>query len=176
MSGVYGVSERVVHLLAGYLTALSTRGAPTYPSVRQLAIAAADALDLGVRTIERALKDDRLTDLLAHLVGPVGAPAAPTDANPQVAALAQAPVPGDRTTLLLGTLRLSSPRADPRFYKRLKPNEFAGQCTEITCSRWVDPFEGSYLCPYPDGSQVPLLCSEHALIADVELALSAVST
>jgi hypothetical protein len=164
-----GVSDRVIHLVCGYLTALLTRGAPIAPSARQLAHAVGKALDLGVRTVQRAFRDDRVADLVAQLVGPVGTPAVPVPGNPQVTGLPPHPDDDGDTDLLLGDSRLSSAAPGSRFHKRQQPNEHPGYC--VDCGRWVESEQGAISIPYPQDSRVIVRCSEHAVLRAMALTL-----
>jgi hypothetical protein len=181
------VSERVLGAVEGYLTALLTRGAPPrvppFGSQRELAKECATALTLGLRTVQRAFRHDRIAVLVAQLVAQVahgGTPRVSPAANPQVTALPPHPDDAAPTTLLLGALRhcfSPQPGENPsRYYSRLEPNRHAAYCVVRDCGCWVEPGEGSFLLPYPRGSTVRVLCAEHALLAEVDIVLSNVKT
>lgn len=177
------MSDRVLGAVSGYLTALLTRGAPPMKSERQLAMQCATALDLGLRTVQRAFKHENVADLVAQLVAQVahgGTDRVPPVAKPQVTALPAHPDDDPDTKLLLGALRhCSSPKPGEnpsRYYCRLEPNQHAAYCVVRGCHAWVEPGEGSILLPYPRGTRVRVLCAEHALLTEVELVLANVKT
>lgn len=181
------VSDRVLGAVSGYLAALLTRGAPPVvppaKSERQLAMHCATALDLGLRTVQRAFRHESVSDLVAQLVAQVahgGTDRVPPTAKPQVAALPAHPDDDPDSKLLLGALRhCSSPKPGEnpsRYYSRLEPNQHAAYCVVRDCHAWVEPGEGSILLPYPRGTRVRVLCAEHALLTEVELVLANVKT
>lgn len=158
-------------MVTGWLHGRLSAGVPLVSSTRQLAGLAAESLDLGLRTVQRAFADDRVRDLAAQLVAPSGTPRVPLIAKPQGAT--QPPHPDDATdtSLLLGDLRFS-PKRDDRWYTRQEPNTHAGYCVADACPRWVEEGEGTILLPYPRGTRVKLLCDDHSLVAAVELAMA----
>lgn len=178
------VSARVVALVRGFLIALLTRGAPAAPSARQLALAAAQALDLGVRTVQRAFKHPDVAELAGTLVCPTGTTRVPAAEKPQVDGLPQHPDDETDTSLLLGPLCPSSPaptpgqgdteQRKPGYYTRLRPNDHPGYCVNSWCRRWIEIDEGAILVPYPQNEQVRLLCAVHALEAEIEITLAGV--
>ena len=158
-------------MVTGWLHGRLSAGVPPSSTARQLAAACAESLDLGLRTVQRALTDDRVRDLAAHLVAPSGTPRVPPAAKPQHTTPPPHPDDATDTSLLLGDLRFS-PKRDDRWYTRQERNTHPGYCVAAECSRWIEPDEGTILLPYPRGSRVKLLCDDHSLVAAVELALA----
>jgi hypothetical protein len=140
--------------------------------VRQLAAEAARALDLGLRTVQRAMTDERVTDLVAQLLAHGGTTTAAPDENPQVDELPQHPDDRPYTSLLLG--HFSTGPASP-WYKRLRTNEHPGYCVARDCRAWVEPGDGRILVPYPSDARVPVLCAAHALTFEVDRILEGVT-
>ena len=165
-------SDRVVYMVEGHLKGALTRGAPPARSVRQLAAETAHALDLGLRTIQRAMTDPRIAELVAQLVAHGGTTGEPSAANMHLDDLPPHPDDQRYTSLLLGHF---SPGPESHWYKRLRPNEHSGYCVASNCRAWVDAQEGSILIPYPTDGRVPVLCSAHALTFEVDRILEGVT-